>query len=100
MTEFLKLRTDPYDVIRLFPDLLPQTAETEAASSSISKLEDKDLENGILALIYYLTAARLKIHGPDNASSSASKPVAQLLQIIDTTLLKCYLQVSLYILEG
>lgn len=105
MEEFLKLGTDPYNVIRLFPDLLPQQNETES-SSNVPKLQDRDLEEGLSALIEYLTSVRLKSHldtqskatsnasGNLNERGSVSKATQQLLQIIDTTLLKCYLQVS------
>lgn len=52
-----------------------------------------------MALIQYLTEVRHKIQGEgklnnDNqTNSNISKSSVQLLQIIDTTLLKCYLQV-------
>lgn len=111
MKEFFKLETDPYDVIRLFPDLLPQqnaNSENNAdPTSSLPKLQDRDLESGLLALIEYLTEVRLKTQisteSKANANASgnlndrppASKATTQLLQIIDTTLLKCYLQVCL-----
>lgn len=105
MEEFLKLGTDPYNVIRLFPDLLPQQNEVETPTN-VPRLQDRDLENGISALIEFLTAVRLKTHvdtqtkattnasGNLNERSSASKATQQLLQIIDTTLLKCYLQTN------
>lgn len=110
MKEFLKLDTDPYDVIRLFPDLLPQqNANIENTgpdpAANLPKLQDCDLESGILALIEFLTSVRRKayIDSQTKASANASgnlndgtttKATSQLLQIIDTTLLKCYLQVS------
>lgn len=111
MREFAKLETDPCDVIRLFPDLLPQdttaiglTATSRQPSfvspsaspkSSLPKLVDKDLEIGLLALIDYLTEVRynLQKHLHKAESKSVEKNTARLLSIIDTTLLKCYLQV-------
>ncbi|RZF37701.1 hypothetical protein LSTR_LSTR003112 [Laodelphax striatellus] len=92
MKEFMKLNTDPYDVIRLFPTLLPQQARGDAVSvdSGLEKLENKDLESGLLALIEYLTAVRVQMKTRSAESSSDQK----LLQIIDTTLLKCYLQTN------
>lgn len=108
MEEFLKLGTDPYNVIRLFPDLLPQQNETEQ-TTNVPKLQDRDLEEGLSALIEYLTAVRLKTHvdlqpkatsnasGNLNERGTVSKATQQLLQIIDTTLLKCYLQVRLFL---
>lgn len=53
MREFLKLETDPYEVIALFPELLKDNVDP--------KLEDKELENGYLALIDYLTESRQKM---------------------------------------
>lgn len=111
MREFAKLETDPCDVIRLFPDLLPQdttaigmTAATRQSSfsspsskSNLPKLVDKDLEIGLLALIDYLTEVRynLQKHLHKAESKTVEKNTARLLSIIDTTLLKCYLQVKL-----
>lgn len=107
MKEFAKLATDPCYVIRLFPDLWPQdgpmsvlskNSPTVAAAvkTNLPKLVDKDLEMGLLALIDYLTEARYnlqkELHTSDSKSFSSN--TNQLLVIIDTTLLKCYLQVS------
>ncbi|KAF7284851.1 vacuolar protein sorting 39 [Rhynchophorus ferrugineus] len=100
MKEFLKLKTDAYDVIRLFPDLLPQGQQDEFPETN-TDLTDKELEESRLALIDYLTEMRYRLpnlKGPSNASGNLnekpSKSTAQLLQIIDTTLLKCYLQTN------
>nr|XP_018917958.1 PREDICTED: vam6/Vps39-like protein [Bemisia tabaci] len=90
MQEFLKLGTDPYDVIRLFPNLLPQQVQDQDLSTSQTpdlELNDKHLENGLLALIEYLTEVRWKLAGTETQN-------IQLFQIIDTTLLKCYLQTN------
>lgn len=103
MKEFAKLNTDPCDVIRLFPDLMPSFENmgkkmTSSMSSSMSgsdmmanlpKLADKDLENAYLALIDYLVEIR---YGQDK--NKDKKDASTLLSIIDTTLLKCYLEVS------
>uniref|UniRef100_A0A1A9VCV0 CNH domain-containing protein n=1 Tax=Glossina austeni TaxID=7395 RepID=A0A1A9VCV0_GLOAU len=99
MTEFAKASADPYDVIRLFPNLLHDQAKPTAKDSfdatvptfPMPQLEDKDLENAILALIEFLALARQKevVKLRDTKSSSKS-----LLSIIDTTLLKCYLQTN------
>lgn len=108
MDEFSKLKTDPCDVIRLFPNLLTSgttPASTPTSSSagivppSFPSLESRDLENGLLALIDYLVRVRfnvmqeleLKIVNSD--SKQFGKNLSQLLSIVDTTLLKCYLQV-------
>lgn len=109
MKEFAKLQTDPCDVIRLFPDLWPQdgpmstptktsSAATVAAKTILPKLVDKDLELGLLALIDYLTEVRYnlqkELHSTDLKSQQNN--TNRLLMIIDTTLLKCYLQVSTF----
>uniref|UniRef100_A0A1B6MRH7 CNH domain-containing protein n=1 Tax=Graphocephala atropunctata TaxID=36148 RepID=A0A1B6MRH7_9HEMI len=97
MKEFLKLDTDPYEVIRLFPVLLPQQARDnpKTALKTTEKLDDVDLESGLLALIEYLTEVRRKILEKKTGDKSfESKSTQQLMQIIDTTLLKCYLQTN------
>ncbi|KAG5897551.1 hypothetical protein JTB14_007267 [Gonioctena quinquepunctata] len=103
MKEFLKLETDVYDVIRLFPDLLPQQQGSEAPEP-VRDLTDKELETSRLALIDYLIEMRHQLQSTDtqgnvNARGNlndrvTNKSTNQLLQIIDTTLLKCYLQTN------
>ncbi|BES93929.1 Vacuolar sorting protein 39 domain 1 [Nesidiocoris tenuis] len=85
MVQFLKLGTDPYEVIKLFPELVSRDSE------AVSKLSDQDMENGYLALIQFLTDVRARLLKEDH-DGHKSKP--QLMQIIDTTLLKCYLQTN------
>lgn len=95
MKEFEKAAIDPYDVIRLFPSLVPEPKNTlddaTVPTSSVPKLEDHDLENAYIALIEFLAQARQRevVKLIDTKSSSKS-----LLEIIDTTLLKCYLQTN------
>lgn len=99
MREFIKLETDPFDVIRLFPNLFPKdpaAAKPMLARSNLPVLDGKDLEMALLALIEYLTEVRFnllrKMQNSDQKTHSKSSNY--LLSIIDTTLLKCYLQVS------
>lgn len=112
MDLFLMLGTDPYEVIRLFPDLVTPSSnnpELNDPSPSLPKLQDHDLEKGLRALIVFLTEVRHKLMGdtrPKDKESSKEKiaiegeksmtavATEQLLKIIDTTLLKCYLQVN------
>ncbi|XP_031786961.1 vam6/Vps39-like protein [Nasonia vitripennis] len=117
MQQFLKLGTDPYEVIRLFPDLVSQPSnanEPNEPEPNLPKLQDRDLESGLLALIDYLTEVRYKLINDSQAKEKDANgkikgkvtaqgdklknitPVAteQLLKIIDTTLLKCYLQTN------
>jgi len=49
------LFSDPYEVIRLFPELLPQQSRGSQELEQRPKLQDRDLENGLLALIEFLT---------------------------------------------
>nr|CAD7615829.1 unnamed protein product [Timema genevievae] len=48
-------KSDPYDVIRLFPDLIPQESRSSQDQERLPKLQDRELENGLLALIEFLT---------------------------------------------
>ncbi|XP_053957828.1 vam6/Vps39-like protein isoform X1 [Anastrepha ludens] len=95
MKEFEKAAADPYDVIRLFPNLLQdqtnKTNEAAVPAPPIAHLEEKDMENALLALIEFLALARQKevVKLRDTKSTSKS-----LLSIVDTTLLKCYLQTN------
>ncbi|KAH0951330.1 hypothetical protein HN011_003413 [Eciton burchellii] len=109
MELFLKLGTDPYEVIRLFPDLVtPSTYNDEhnEPAPNQQKLQDLDLERGLRALIVFLTEIRHTLMAKDKEekkkdkeASNAEKSITvvateQLLKIIDTTLLKCYLQTT------
>lgn len=117
MNEFQKLNTDPADVIKLFPELdIKQDGDTKN-----NKLKGKDLENALNALIEYLVRLRANIGKVNIAEQSGSQDdliaqndkanvaessgsqvevqasqrnVAQQLELIDTTLLKCYLQTN------
>ncbi|KAL4715769.1 hypothetical protein ACJJTC_006348 [Scirpophaga incertulas] len=94
MKEFIKLNTDPAEVIELFPDL------DGKAESKNKKLKGKDLENALNALIEYLVELRSRIgQNKQEAGSSQEQPssqrsIQQQLELIDTTLLKCYLQTN------
>lgn len=107
MELFSKLGTDPYEVIRLFPDLAPSTNTHEPSepAPSLPKLQDHELEKGLRALIVFLTDVRHKLMAKDKELSKEKNGVngeknltavatEQLLKIIDTTLLKCYLQTT------
>ncbi|XP_017882997.1 vam6/Vps39-like protein isoform X2 [Ceratina calcarata] len=117
MDLFLKLGTDPYEVIMLFPDLVTPSVNNEVSDQTeLPKLQDHDLEKGLRALIVFLTEVRHKLMS-DNTSKGNGRPkengkdksllllmegeknmtavaTEQLLKIIDTTLLKCYLQTT------
>lgn len=99
MKEFAQLETDPRDIIRLFPSIsstsmIKPSTTPQPLSVANLKLEDRDLENGLLALIDYLTDVRYNLNTmPDGKSKPFGENLSKLLSIIDTTLLKCYLQV-------
>lgn len=103
MREFIKLETDPCDVIRLFPNLFPKDSaatkfnQSTLVKSNLPALDGKDLEMALLALIEYLTEVRFNLlRQMQNAETKPnSKNSNYLLSIIDTTLLKCYLQVNI-----
>ncbi|KAF9422936.1 hypothetical protein HW555_001479 [Spodoptera exigua] len=90
MKEFIKLKTDPVDVIKLFPELDGKTNDDNP-----KKLVGKDLENALNALVMYLKELRANI-GNSTGQDEATKQrnVTQQLELIDTTLLKCYLQIN------
>lgn len=103
MREFIKLETDPCDVIRLFPNLFPKDSvatklsQSTLAKSNLPLLDGKDLEMALLALIEYLTEVRFNLlRQMQNTEQKSHKNSNYLLSIIDTTLLKCYLQVMKY----
>nr|CAB3267641.1 vam6/Vps39-like protein [Phallusia mammillata] len=105
LENFLKLKTDPAQVIGLFPDLLP----TEYKKQLIYPydppvLKGSELEKGLLALIEFLTEKRNEtIKHPETQIKDSYAIVEgnttmhskrQILQVIDTTLLKCYLKTN------
>ncbi|KAF4521840.1 hypothetical protein B566_EDAN003714, partial [Ephemera danica] len=101
MNEFLKLGTDPYKVIQLFPDLIIKPGSSGGSPDSpllpnSTRMLEQDLEKALLALIEYLTEIRRTHLGVNDIKNSdqATKSKKNLIQIIDTTLLKCYLQTN------
>ncbi|XP_011301039.1 vam6/Vps39-like protein [Fopius arisanus] len=110
MKQFHDLGTDPYEVIRLFPHLVDSGGANDVNEpvTSLPKLQDRDLENGLLALIGFLTEVRHNLmggtdvkekdgkreDGKKDRKSMTAAATEQLLKIIDTTLLKCYLQTN------
>uniref|UniRef100_A0A7N6A2E0 CNH domain-containing protein n=1 Tax=Anabas testudineus TaxID=64144 RepID=A0A7N6A2E0_ANATE len=105
MQVFAKLGTDPTHVIGLYPDLLPSDYRKQLHyPNPLPTLSGAELEKAHLALIDYLTQKRSHLVKQLNDSDpSTTSPLMEgtptiksrkkLLQIIDTTLLKCYLHV-------
>lgn len=103
-----KLKTDPTNVIKLFSDLLPTSCEPpgnvpknpmssslmESELMRLPKLADRDLENGLLALIDYLVEIRSQVGKSQVDSKPFGRNPKTLLSVIDTTLLKCYLETN------
>lgn len=98
---FGDLETDPPEVIGLFQDLLPadfrKRLEYPAPPPSLSGSE---MEKGYLALTQYLLKKRNYLAKKDEEDTSLESAEGEikarktLRQIIDTTLLKCYLQTN------
>lgn len=101
---FAELGTDPSHVIGLYPNLLPQDFRKQLEyPDRLPDLQGVELEKGLMALIEYLTQKRNDINKNMNKETIVSAIVEgnsnhpskrQLSQIIDTTLLKCYLQTN------
>uniref|UniRef100_UPI00398E877B vam6/Vps39-like protein isoform X2 n=1 Tax=Pristiophorus japonicus TaxID=55135 RepID=UPI00398E877B len=106
MQVFAKLGTDPTHVIGLYPDLLPADYRKQLQyPNPLPTLSTAELEKAHLALIDYLTQKRThlvkQLHDSDPSTTSplmegtpTIKSKKKLLQIIDTTLLKCYLHTN------
>ncbi|XP_071963059.1 vam6/Vps39-like protein [Antedon mediterranea] len=105
MKIFSKLGTDPSYVIGLYPDLLPNDYRSKLEyPSRPPTLIGQELEKGLTALIEYLTQKRqdLMKAGPKEQTQSTTIvdgttkviPRKQMSQIVDTTLLKCYLMTN------
>ncbi|XP_037342949.1 vam6/Vps39-like protein [Pungitius pungitius] len=106
MQVFAKLGTDPTHVIGLYPDLLPSDYRKQLHyPNPLPTLSVAELEKAHVALIDYLTQKRSHLVKQLNDSDpSTTSPLMEgtptiksrkkLLQIIDTTLLKCYLHTN------
>ncbi|XP_014671052.1 PREDICTED: vam6/Vps39-like protein [Priapulus caudatus] len=103
---FIQLDTDPSHVIGLFPGLLPPDFRSQLEyPEKLPELAGADLENGFVALIEYLTQVRMELvkdmtkqvqfsSATIEGAATVKLSQRQQLQIIDTTLLKCYLQTN------
>lgn len=104
MKLFMTLDTDPCHVIGLFPNLLPSDYHKDLTyPESIPELDGGELETALLALIDYLNEKgyRIKNHSGNEITTSAIGDMnrtitskQQIAQIIDTTLLKCYIETN------
>ncbi|CAB3247336.1 unnamed protein product [Arctia plantaginis] len=94
LAEFFKLNTDPAEVIKLFLELDGKSTEEKV---EVKKIKGKDLESALNALIQYLIKVKKNIlelsHESGNGQTDIVKEChKQQLELIDTTLLKCYLE--------
>jgi hypothetical protein len=104
MEVFYKLDIDASHVIGLYTELLPPEFSNQLQyPDKLPLLQGRDMENGYSALVEYLTSVRHKLQGSSaktisplalTEASMVIKSKKQLLQIIDTTLLKCYLKIN------
>lgn len=100
MNLFTKLEADPVIVIGLFPDLLPEKYERKFQyPSQPPRLSQEDSQTALNALIEFLLPFRRKLTSSTDSPTPPSKPdavgsKAELRQIVDTTLLKCYLKTN------
>uniref|UniRef100_A0A1W7RBP8 Vam6/Vps39-like protein-like protein n=1 Tax=Agkistrodon contortrix contortrix TaxID=8713 RepID=A0A1W7RBP8_AGKCO len=107
MQVFAKLGTDPTHVIGLYPELLPSDYKKQLQyPNAVPSLSAAELEKAHLALIDYLTHKRSqlvkKLYDSDHQSTTSPlmegtptiKSKKKLIQIIDTTLLKCFLHTN------
>ena len=105
MEVFLSLNICASHVVGLFSGLLPaERQEMLEYPDTPPVLQGREMENGLLALIEYLTQVRHKLKDSSSPATLTSQAMvegviviskrSQALQIIDTTLLKCYLQTN------
>lgn len=96
MKTFSELEIDPTHIIGLYPGLL--NAETRAKNNcpkAIPNLSGVELETALSYLVNYLTNKRNELAKQADAADAGDDPRrAELSQIIDTTLLKCYLKTN------
>lgn len=85
--EFTKVKKDPAEVIRLFPEL-----ENDDKDKT-RKLTGTDLQTALKALIEYLKGFKADIRSR-TGQEEATETQTQQLELIDTTLLKCYVLVK------
>ena len=98
---FQKMKTDPSHLIAFFPGLLPDGYRAKLnLNDYYQTFEAKEFEDGIASLIDYLQFKRNEVLKTEEKYFSLEplvdgSPVIKkkkfLLEIIDTTLLKCYL---------
>ena len=101
MDVFFELDVDASHVVGLYSDLFPSEFRNKLRyPDKVPKFQGEDL--GYAALVEYLVKCRTKLQGSSTktlaplplAEGQLFKSKKQLMQIIDTTLLKCYLKIN------
>jgi len=102
---FYELEIDPSHVIGLYDGLLPNEYQSKLKyPDTVPSLQGRQMENGLLALIEFLTQVRHKLNKNTTPNELNYTPMVegvqtiqykkQALLIIDTTLLKCYIKTN------
>jgi tetratricopeptide (TPR) repeat protein len=113
---YSELKVDPSIIIGLYPELLPEEFRSRLDyPSPVPILSGNELDEAITILVQYLVETRHQLHKSDCSKAQQSPSLDQddnvgayepefsaspefnrkkLKQIVDTTLLKCYLQIN------
>lgn len=111
---YSELKIDPSVVIGLYPDLLPDEFRNKLEyPATLPELKGDNLDNAIAELSHYLIEVRRQLQKPDSKIQYSSikgfsqndkdnlateiifnTNLEKLKQIVDTTLLKCYLKTN------
>ncbi len=105
MEVFYQLDVDTSHVVGLVADLLPEQHRQKLSyPDKVPRLQGRELENALLALAEYLTKVRHRLNGlPADKRTLSPLSIADgqtirsprhMLQIVDTTLLKCYVRTN------
>eukprot|EP00038_Savillea_parva_P002865 m.118520 g.118520 ORF g.118520 m.118520 type:complete len:956 (+) comp10983_c0_seq4:278-3145(+) len=95
MKTFSELDIEPTQVIGLYPNLLkPEIRKKFKSTMPVTNLEGSELETALTHLVDFLTQQRSKIAKRMGSNTANSKGLHELSEIIDTTLLKCYLKTN------
>ena len=98
MKVFAELDIDPRHVIGLFPDLLPPEIRSKYEYPIPFPVDDSGLKSALESLSTYLTQKRGDLQKQteviDDPATGILKERAKLSEIVDTALLKCYLQTN------
>ena len=93
LEKYTEINADPIDVISLYPKLLPDAIRLKRKHpAEPPPLTGKPLNTAIDVLTQYLMQQRNRYSKALSNKNEFEGPNVDMLQIIDTTLLKCYVQ--------